>query len=84
MENWAEVWHQLEQAGWRIEMGPRGDNNMQTYYLPPDITRGPGAKNRVDYFDSRAQVLRLLKSEEATAAASSGASKRWRDHGDAS
>jgi hypothetical protein len=49
----------LEAEGWHKEQGPRG-KSLQTYYLPPGVMRGPGFKNRVDYFDSRTLVLRHL------------------------
>eukprot|EP00747_Dinoflagellata_sp_TGD_P061579 gnl/TRDRNA2_/TRDRNA2_152586_c0_seq1.p1 gnl/TRDRNA2_/TRDRNA2_152586_c0~~gnl/TRDRNA2_/TRDRNA2_152586_c0_seq1.p1 ORF type:complete len:474 (-),score=71.29 gnl/TRDRNA2_/TRDRNA2_152586_c0_seq1:133-1395(-) len=55
--DWEELWGRLTAEGWSIENGPRGD----PYYMPPGIRRGPGAKVRVDYFDSRMQVMRHLK-----------------------
>lgn len=56
---WDETWQSLESEGWRIEQGPRG-KSWQTYYMPPGVKRGPGFKNRIHYFDSRACVLRHL------------------------
>lgn len=55
---WARVWAELQQSGWRLEeVGQRKDR----YYLPPGVSRGPGKKNRVDYFDSRKLVLSHLE-----------------------
>eukprot|EP00439_Symbiodinium_sp_Y106_P021342 s702_g2.t1 len=55
---WGRVWAELEQSGWRLEeVGQRRDR----YYLPPGVSRGPGKKNRVDYFDSRKLVLEHLE-----------------------
>jgi len=55
---WGRVWAELEQSGWRLEeVGQRRDR----YYLPPGVSRGPGKKNRVDYFDSRKLVLAHLE-----------------------
>jgi len=56
-KSFAEVWTILESEGWRIEKGPRG-NTFQTYYLPAGVSRGPGFRNRKDYFDSKSLVLK--------------------------
>lgn len=64
MSSWHMLWAQLHVKGWRLETGPRG-NQTQTYYMPPGVKRGPGAKNRIDYFDSKAMVLRHLHSTGA-------------------
>mmetsp|Transcript_62310 Transcript_62310/g.148767 ORF Transcript_62310/g.148767 Transcript_62310/m.148767 type:complete len:283 (+) Transcript_62310:96-944(+) len=56
---WAHVWAQLEQRGWRMELGPRGDE-QQTYYMPAGVHRRPPFRNRVDYFDSKLLVIRNL------------------------
>lgn len=64
MSSWELLWAQLHVKGWRLETGPRG-NQTQTYYMPPGVTRGPGARNRIDYFDSKAMVLRHLHSSGA-------------------
>lgn len=58
---WTEVWARLETEGWTIERGPRG-KTFQTYYMPPGVKRGPGKKNRVDYFDSKTLVLRHIEA----------------------
>ncbi|CAJ1330308.1 unnamed protein product [Effrenium voratum] len=56
--SWEAVWPQLEAQGWRVEHGPRGASR-QVYYMPPGVFRGPGRKNRIDYFDSKKLVLQL-------------------------
>ncbi|CAJ1425214.1 unnamed protein product [Effrenium voratum] len=57
LEDWGTLWTRLESKGWRLEVvGQRQDR----YYLPPGVERGPGKKNRVDYFDSKKQVLQQL------------------------
>ncbi|CAE7752725.1 unnamed protein product [Symbiodinium necroappetens] len=60
---WELLWRKLEAQGWQIEHGPRG-KGRQAYYLPPGVKRGPGKKNRVDYFDSRKLVLQLLSCKD--------------------
>eukprot|EP00439_Symbiodinium_sp_Y106_P023271 s6400_g2.t2 len=60
---WEILWRKLEAQGWRMEHGPRG-KGRQAYYLPPGVKRGPGKKNRVDYFDSKKLVLQLLSCDE--------------------
>jgi len=64
ISSWHMLWAQLHVKGWRLETGPKG-SQMQTYYMPPGVKRGPGAKNRIDYFDSKAMVLRHLHSTGA-------------------
>eukprot|EP00971_Amphidinium_carterae_P092314 1827725-Amphidinium_carterae.1 len=49
---WAAVWAQLEQRGWRTELGPRGEE-QQIYYLPAGVHRRAPFRNRVHYFDSK-------------------------------
>lgn len=52
--DWGQLWSQLLQQGWRLEeVGKRRD----AYFLPPGVQRGPGKKSRVDYFDSKKQVI---------------------------
>mmetsp|Transcript_68799 Transcript_68799/g.128371 ORF Transcript_68799/g.128371 Transcript_68799/m.128371 type:complete len:548 (-) Transcript_68799:95-1738(-) len=55
---WEAVWADLEKSGWRLE---KYGKKQQVYYLPPNIRRGAGAKNRVHYFDSKKQVLAHLE-----------------------
>ncbi|CAE7219023.1 unnamed protein product [Symbiodinium sp. CCMP2592] len=62
---WETLWRKLEAQGWRMEHGPRG-KGRQAYYLPPGVKRGPGKKNRVDYFDSKKLVLQLLSCGEGS------------------
>merc|ERR1719174_46318 len=59
--SWDGFWQQLRAKGWRVERGPRGD----PYYFPPGVARGSGKRNRVDYFDSKLQVLRSLRDKGA-------------------
>eukprot|EP00435_Cladocopium_sp_Y103_P064530 s89_g26.t1 len=55
--DWEQLWQQLLQRGWRLEeVGKRRD----AYFLPPGVQRGPGKKCRVDYFDSKKQVIEQL------------------------
>jgi len=58
---WERCWAALERQGWRMEYGPRGDGK-QVYYLPPGVQRGPGTRNRFDYFDSQKLVLQHISS----------------------
>mmetsp|Transcript_76614 Transcript_76614/g.135611 ORF Transcript_76614/g.135611 Transcript_76614/m.135611 type:complete len:393 (+) Transcript_76614:84-1262(+) len=58
---WEHFWAQLVERGWRIEYGPRGD----CYYMPPGVQRSTGTRNRVDYFDSKLQVLRKMRDAGA-------------------
>lgn len=55
--SWVALWRQLAARGWTVQQGPRGD----PYYCPPGVTRGLGSKVRVDYFDSKLQVVRHLR-----------------------
>ncbi|CAK9028051.1 unnamed protein product [Durusdinium trenchii] len=57
---WEVVWQQLEAQGWRMDFGPRG-MGVQVYYMPPGVWRGPGKKNRIDYFDSKKLVMQLIQ-----------------------
>eukprot|EP00435_Cladocopium_sp_Y103_P062638 s75_g24.t1 len=67
--SWDELWQQLERQGWRIEYGPRG-KSQQVYYMPPGVTRGKGAKNRIDYFDSKKLVMQLAWADSRGASCS--------------
>ena len=60
-DGWAQTWALLTSKGWRIERGPRGDSAGQAYYMPPNVRRGPGARVRVDYFDSKSQVMKYCR-----------------------
>jgi len=50
------LWPKLQALGWTTEHGRKG-NTTQPYYMPPGVKRGPGKKNRIDYFDSKRRVL---------------------------
>lgn len=68
-ESWEKLWAVLSAHGWSLERGPRGD----PYYLPRGVRRGPGAKNRVDYFDAQTQVrAHVARCGVAMAAGRSG------------
>lgn len=58
---WEHFWAQLVKRGWRIDHGPRGD----CYYMPPGVQRAAGTRNRIDYFDSKLQVLRKMRDAGA-------------------
>jgi hypothetical protein len=49
------LWTVLETLGWTMTSA---DRLADVYYYPPGIT---GEKNRIDYFDSKTQVLRFLR-----------------------
>lgn len=55
---WETLWAELETKGWTLEVvGTRRD----MYFLPPGVQRGPGKKHRVDYFDSKKQVIEYVQ-----------------------
>lgn len=56
----ALLWAQLSAAGWRKELAGKAP-----YFLPPGVQRGPGKKNRVDYFDSKKAVLEYVQRTRA-------------------
>ena len=59
-----KVWPALIEAGWRLERGSRKNDRA---YFPPGVTRGPGIKNRVHYFDSVRQVLGTVGAQAVLA-----------------
>ena len=54
------IWEALVSLGWTIELGNRPTD---TYYLPPGISRGQRYKSRIDFFDSRRQVLDICREQ---------------------
>lgn len=59
-DDWKTLWAQLSAAGWRKELAGKAP-----YFLPPGVQRGPGKKNRVDYFDSKKAVLEYVQRTRA-------------------
>jgi hypothetical protein len=56
---WTIIWPCLrDKLGWILEHGSRPND---WYACPPGVRRGGGFKSRVDFFDSTAQVLDVLK-----------------------
>eukprot|EP00656_Telonema_subtile_P026817 TRINITY_DN2879_c0_g1_i2.p1 TRINITY_DN2879_c0_g1~~TRINITY_DN2879_c0_g1_i2.p1 ORF type:complete len:1616 (-),score=156.44 TRINITY_DN2879_c0_g1_i2:254-5101(-) len=55
------LWPALLQLGWKFEVGLRP---CDKYYLPPGITSRKGQQHRVDYFDSKMQVVHALRQNE--------------------
>lgn len=58
-----DLWTCLVKMGWRLEFGTRPSDH---YFMPPGVTRlqGHKFKNRVDFFDSRAQVTKFLTTND--------------------
>jgi hypothetical protein len=48
------IWTTLESLGWTIAFGNRPTD---FYFLPPGVKKGCGFQTRVDFFDSKKQVL---------------------------
>ena len=69
--DWEALWTRLTRVGWRNDHGLAGCH-LQPYYLPPGITRCKPTKNRIDYFDSRLQVVRYLEGRGCAGSACSG------------
>eukprot|EP00658_Telonema_sp_P-2_P027683 TRINITY_DN21338_c0_g1_i1.p1 TRINITY_DN21338_c0_g1~~TRINITY_DN21338_c0_g1_i1.p1 ORF type:complete len:403 (+),score=95.09 TRINITY_DN21338_c0_g1_i1:132-1340(+) len=58
--DWDRLWSELAQAGWTQQRGARA---CDVYFLPPGVTLGTGSC-RVDYFDSKKQVIKMLRESQ--------------------
>jgi len=57
------LWPALLKAGWHLQKGSRPNDN---YFMPPHIKDRfmKGFRNRIDYFDSRSQVVSYVEFDE--------------------
>ena len=55
---WDIVWQSLMDLGWHLDHGNRPTD---FYACPPGVSRGKGFTPRVDFFDSRLQIMDFLK-----------------------
>jgi len=75
---WQLLWEDLQVLGWRVEQVPKGNAGAtQPYYLPPGVLRGPGSKNRVDYFDSKVLVQNYVNRGDALSGPICAPLKGW-------
>lgn len=59
IESWQKFWAALEEEGWKLH--PENGKANKMYFCPPGVAPGqPGVRRRVDFFDSKWQVLNKL------------------------